>query len=135
MRKLNDIGVQVETPITLRRYIDVGVKLNPFKKFHYEHSVHAAKPYVQHRCGGETQENLGDVITYKKDGWDGIVHLYPFTCMPEIISRSIFPQISKEYDMPVMSLVLDEHTGEAGVQTRLEAFIDLLARKRESNGH
>jgi len=135
MRKLNDIGVQVETPITLRRYVDLGIKLNPFKKLHYEHSVKAAKPYVEYRCGGETQENLGDVILYKNDGWDGVVHLYPFTCMPEIISRSIFPQISKEYDMPVMSLVLDEQTGEAGFQTRLEAFIDLLARKREDNGN
>ncbi len=135
MRRLNDIGVQVETPITLRRYVDLGIKLNPFKKLHYEHSVKAAKPYVEHRCGGETQENLGDVILYKKEGWDGIVHLYPFTCMPEIISRSIFPQLSKEYDMPVMSLVLDEQTGEAGFQTRLEAFIDLLARKREDNGN
>ncbi|MHA1354939.1 MAG: CoA protein activase [Candidatus Heimdallarchaeota archaeon] len=128
MRRLNEIGVQVETPISLRRYIDIGVKLNPFKKLHYEHSIAAAKPYVEHRCGG-------DVIIYKKAGWDGIVHLYPFTCMPEIISRSIFPQISKEYDMPVMSLVLDEQTGEAGLQTRLEAFIDLLARKREDNGN
>jgi len=135
MRRLNEIGVQVETPITLRRYIDIGIKLNPFKKLHYEHSVKAAKPYVEYRCGGETQENLGDVILYKNDGWDGVVHLYPFTCMPEIISRSIFPQISKEYDMPVMSLVLDEQTGEAGFQTRLEAFIDLLARKREDNGN
>jgi len=124
MRRLNEIGVQVETPISLRRYIDIGVKLNPFKKLHYEHSIAAAKPYVEH-----------DVIIYKKAGWDGIVHLYPFTCMPEIISRSIFPQISKEYDMPVMSLVLDEQTGEAGLQTRLEAFIDLLARKREDNGN
>jgi len=135
MKRLNEIGVQVETPITLRRYVDLGVKLNPFKKLHYEHSVAAAKPYVEYRCGGETQENLGDVITYKKEGWDGIIHLYPFTCMPEIIARSIFPQISKEYDMPVMSLVLDEQTGEAGLQTRLEAYIDLLARKREANGN
>ena len=62
-----------------------------------------------------------------------MVHLYPFTCMPEIISRSILPQISKEYDMPVLSLVVDEQTGEAGFQTRLEAFIDLLYRKREKD--
>jgi len=62
-----------------------------------------------------------------------MVHLYPFTCMPEIISRSILPQISKEYDMPVLSLVVDEQTGEAGFQTRLEAFIDLLYRKRDKD--
>lgn len=55
-------------------------------------------------------------------------------CMPEIISRSILPQVSRDHDMPVLSLVLDEHTGEAGIQTRLEAFVDLLERNR-NNGN
>jgi len=133
-KKLNELGVIVDTPITLRRYIDVGYKLNPFKKMHYQHSVDASQNYVKYRCGGETQENIGDVIVYKHEGFDGIVHLYPFTCMPEIISRSIFPQVSKEHNMPVMSLVVDEQTGEAGFKTRLEAFVDLLSRMRENNG-
>lgn len=133
-RKLNDIGVIVDTPITLRKFIDVGMKLNPLHSMHWQHSVHASRGYHRYKCGGETQENLGDTITYKKAGYDGLIHLYPFTCMPEIVSRSIFPQVSKDHDMPVLSLVLDEQTGEAGFKTRLEAFIDLLSRKREENG-
>ena len=132
-RRLNDLGVIVETPASLRRFIDIGYKLNPFLKLHREVSVKIAEPYLEYRCGGEAQESIGDTIYYKKKGWDGMVHLYPFTCMPEIISRSILPQISKEYDMPVLSLVVDEQTGEAGFQTRLEAFIDLLYRKREKD--
>ncbi len=130
-RKLNELGVIVANPITLRKFIDVPQNLNPFKKTHWQKSIDASHNYLEHRCGGESQENLGDAITYKKEGYDGLIHLYPFTCMPEIISRSIFPQISKEYDMPVLSLVVDEQTGEVGFQTRLEAFIDLIARKRE----
>jgi len=51
--------------------------------------------------------------------------------MPEIITRSIAPQVSKEYDMPFLSLVIDEQTGEAGYKTRLEAFVELLKRKKE----
>jgi predicted nucleotide-binding protein (sugar kinase/HSP70/actin superfamily) len=50
--------------------------------------------------------------------------------MPEIITRAIAPQLSKENDMPFLSLVVDEHTGEAGFQTRIEAFIDLLRRRK-----
>jgi len=132
-RRLNDLGVICETPASLRRFIDIGYKLNPFLKLHREVSVKIAEPYLGYRCGGEAQESIGDTIYYKRKGWDGMVHLYPFTCMPEIISRSILPQISKEYDMPVLSLVVDEQTGEAGFQTRLEAFIDLLYRKREKD--
>jgi predicted nucleotide-binding protein (sugar kinase/HSP70/actin superfamily) len=130
-KRLNEMGVIVDNPITLRRFIDVGKKLNPFTKLHFQISKKYAKPYVEHRVGGETQENLGDIIYYKKKNYDGIVHLYPFTCMPEIITRSIAPEMSKKYDMPFLSLVVDEHTGEAGFQTRLEAFVDLLYRKRE----
>lgn len=53
--------------------------------------------------------------------------------MPEIITRSFIPQLSKEHNMPVLSLVLDEHTGETGFQTRIEAFTDLLERRKEKN--
>lgn len=129
-RKLNKLGVIVESTPTLRSFIDVGHKLNPFIKMHFQHAREHAQPYLQHRCGGEAIENIGDIIVYKEKGWDGMVHLYPFTCMPEIITRSIAPRVSRDHDMPVLSLVVDEHTGEAGFQTRLEAFVDLLRRRK-----
>jgi predicted nucleotide-binding protein (sugar kinase/HSP70/actin superfamily) len=133
-RRLNELGVIVESTPTLRSFIDLGHKLNPFITMHFQKARRAAQPYLQHRCGGEALENIGDMIIYKNEGWDGMVHLYPFTCMPEIITRSIAPQVSREHDMPILSLVVDEHTGEAGFQTRLEAFVDLLKRRKmESN--
>ncbi len=130
MKKLNDLGVVAYTPITFTRWIDLGRRLNFFKQYHHQMSVKKAKPYLEYRLGGKAQESIGGTILFKEEGWDGVIHLYPFTCMPEIISRSILPQISKEYNMPVLSLVLDEHTGEAGLLTRLEAFVDLLERKK-----
>ena len=60
-----------------------------------------------------------------------MIHLSPFTCMPEIIAKSILPQVSKDLNIPVLSITVDEHTGEAGVITRLEAFIDLLKRNHQ----
>ena len=130
-RRLNELGVIVESTVSLRRFTDVFNNLKPFHKPHWEVARLLGKPYVQYRVGGETQENLGEISYYKKLGWDGIIHLYPFTCMPEIITRAIAPQVSKEWDMPFLSLVVDEHTGEAGFQTRLEAFVDLLTRKKD----
>ncbi len=132
-KRLNEMGVITKTPITLRRFIDVGQRINPFKKMDFQKANAYGVKYVPYRVGGETQENLGDAFLYKKKGWDGLIHLYPFTCMPEIISRSIFPQVSRESGMPVLSLVVDEHTGEAGFQTRLEAFVDLLNQHKERN--
>jgi predicted nucleotide-binding protein (sugar kinase/HSP70/actin superfamily) len=33
--------------------------------------------------------------------------------------------------VPFISISVDEHTGEAGVQTRLEAFVDMIKLRRE----
>ena len=49
--------------------------------------------------------------------------------MPEIVAQSTFSEIRKKYDIPIMSLVIDELTGEAGYITRLEAFVDMIKLK------
>jgi predicted nucleotide-binding protein (sugar kinase/HSP70/actin superfamily) len=129
LQLLNELGVVSYTPISFTRWIDIGSKMVPFRKHSFKEAIKKGRPYVGYRLGGKTQESIGYSVMYKEKGWDGVVHLYPFTCMPEIISRSILPQVSKDHDIPILSLVLDEHTGEAGYKTRLEAFIDLIARR------
>ena len=61
---------------------------------------------------------------------DGIIHISPFTCMPEIMSQNIFPSMRKDCDVPILALIMDEQTGRAGYITRLEAFVDLMRRKQ-----
>ena len=39
---------------------------------------------------------------------------------------------AKEFGKPLLVLTIDEQTGEAGFITRLEAFIDMLFRKKRS---
>jgi len=56
--------------------------------------------------------------------------MFPFTCMPEIVAKNILPKVSNDMDIPVLSLAFDEQSGEAGIVTRLEAFIDLLKYRR-----
>jgi predicted nucleotide-binding protein (sugar kinase/HSP70/actin superfamily) len=50
--------------------------------------------------------------------------------MPEIIADSILPNVVKDFDIPLLTLVIDEQSGRAGLVTRLEAFIDLLINRR-----
>jgi predicted nucleotide-binding protein (sugar kinase/HSP70/actin superfamily) len=104
--------------------------MNILKRKHHQIAIKKAKPFLKYPLGGKARESIGSAIMFKEEGWDGMIHLYPFTCMPEIISRSILPEISRKYDLPILSLVLDEHTGEAGLKTRLEAYVDLLDRKK-----
>ena len=89
-----------------------------------------AKKYMKRPIGGECIETIGDTVYAAKNGVDGVIHLMPFSCMPEIVSQNILSKVSKNEDIPVLSLVLDEQTGKTGYITRVEAFVDLVKRKR-----
>lgn len=90
----------------------------------------AASPYLPELIGGHGRDSIGNTILYAKRGFDGMVQLAPFTCIPEIVARTILPKVSRDYDIPVLTFFLDEQTGKAGMTTRLEAFADLMRRKK-----
>ena len=50
--------------------------------------------------------------------------------MPEIMSQNIFPRVREDLDIPLLTLIMDEQTGKAGYITRLEAFVDLMRRRK-----
>ena len=90
----------------------------------------AAKPYIDEAFGGHGIFSVGNSVLYSKKGFDGVVQLAPFTCIPEIVAKPILAQVTEDYKIPVLTLFLDEQTGKAGQQTRLEAFVDLLGHRR-----
>jgi predicted nucleotide-binding protein (sugar kinase/HSP70/actin superfamily) len=91
----------------------------------------ASKKYLPYYIGGHGRECIGEAVLAHKHGCDGAIQIFPFGCMPEIVSKSILPTIAREKDFPIMTLVVDELTGEAGYITRIEAFIDLLERRNK----
>ena len=63
---------------------------------------------------------------------DGILMLVNFICGPVSVSMEYAKQFAKKIqaETPLAILTLDAHTGEAGFQTRLEAFCDILRMKK-----
>jgi hypothetical protein len=61
---------------------------------------------------------------------DGVIHLAPFSCTPEVMAHNALLTLQRECQVPILSLSFDEHTGRAGLLTRLEAFVDILERRR-----
>ena len=51
--------------------------------------------------------------------------------MPEIVAQSILPETGKKENIHVLTIIFDEHSADAGLVTRLEAFIDLLQRQKQ----
>jgi len=70
---------------------------------------------------------------YLKDNRvDGIILLTSFGCGPDSLMIERIIRQAKSSNKPILSLTIDEHTGEAGFITRLEAFVDMLYRKKRS---
>lgn len=58
---------------------------------------------------------------------NGLILIISFECGEDALLRELLEhKTQKEGKVAYMSLVVDEHTGEAGVLTRLEAFLDTL---------
>lgn len=57
---------------------------------------------------------------------DGIIYLSSFGCGLDSVLTHMVSRQSSIYEVPFMNLTLDEQTGEAGMNTRLEAFIDMM---------
>lgn len=129
--KLGSLCVEVERSMTVSGW----VRTNMFAKllgFNDEKLLEeAARPYLKTAIGGHAQECIGNAVLYARKKYDGVIQLLPFSCMPEIVASSILPSLSKKEGIPVMTLVVDELTGESGYVTRLEAFVDMLSRRKE----
>ncbi|MFQ6014662.1 MAG: acyl-CoA dehydratase activase-related protein [Anaerolineae bacterium] len=65
---------------------------------------------------------------------DGIISIAAFACGPDSVMLDVVQGAARREKRPYMSLIIDEHTGEAGMVTRLEAFVDMLARQTRGDG-
>lgn len=131
-KELGEMGCEVQRQIMFSDWLEHVLKPSLFykKESHRERSVRYAKDYMKRAIGGECIETIGDTVYAAKHGVDGVIHISPFSCMPEIVAQNILPKLSKNENIPVLSLILDEQTGRAGYITRIEAFVDLVKRKK-----
>jgi len=80
-----------------------------------------------------TREILGTIMHFLESKTiDGIIQLIVFSCGPDSITGEMAAIFSKQNpQVPLLQLVFDELTAEAGIKTRIEAFIDMIIRRRQ----
>jgi len=128
--KLGELGCEVTRSQYLSEWVDANLIPRRFSQSREPEILQKGEKYIEIIIGGHAKENMGWIVDFKERGFDGIVHLMPFGCLPELISQSIMPGISQELDIPILTLSLDEQTGRANSLTRIEAFVDLIKTKR-----
>ncbi|MDD2421184.1 MAG: acyl-CoA dehydratase activase-related protein [Heliobacteriaceae bacterium] len=80
------------------------------------------------------QKLLGGSLHLLEQPIDGLIYVAAFGCGPDSMVGEIVERHAKRADqVPFLMLTIDEHTGEAGVNTRLEAFLDLITRKKHES--
>ena len=117
IKKLEKMGVKVYTSLNISR----------------EQSQEALKKLGEIQYWANELELTGCAAHYllnKKV--DGIIALSAFGCGPDSLMVDEISHHCKEKGMPLIHLTIDEHTGEAGFITRIEAFVDMLMRKKRN---
>ena len=86
---------------------------------------------IKYKLGADALDNIFNTEYLCKKGYDGIVHIKSSFCTPEIGAMPLINKVAKEYDVPVIFFSFDTNTSKVGVETRIEAFVDMLKMKKE----
>ena len=91
------------------------------------------KALGQDKYWANEHEMTGAAGHYLKDNKiDGLITVTAFGCGPDSLMIERITRRAKRFNKPLLNLTIDEQTGEAGFITRLEAFVDMLFRKKRA---
>lgn len=103
-----------------------------FKKGKYvKRNIRKYLKYVKYKMGADATDNIMRCVDMCREGYDGIIHIKSSFCTPEIGVMGIINKICHEYQVPVMFFSFDANTSKVGLQTRLEAFFDMIEMRKK----
>lgn len=123
--KLMLAGCSVKRNITISWWIKRTIK-DSFPEFRQKKNG-----YLPYHIGGFAKETIEEIIAPDHKDCDGVIKIMPTGCMPEIVAKAACGRISEEQGTKILNLIFDEMSGSAGYETRLEAFVDMLERRRK----
>jgi len=128
-KQLAKRGCEVHRFVTVSQMFD-----HSGRKRHQRHireMLDYAAPYLKYHVGADGTESVGMTHKLMKDGFDGVLHIKPFGCMPEVNAMSALQRLSRENTFPVLFISYDSQWSETGLQTRLDAFCDMLTMRKK----
>ena len=118
IKKLNDLDIGVET-MEFTQSLSLDLEIEQLYK----------RPFWTY-----ARENYGFAASVMKEKRvEGIIYVSSFNCGTDSVIIELIKNIAD--DFPLLILKVDEHTGEAGLNTRIEAFADMLERRVTSESN
>ena len=93
------------------------------------HQCIKAAPQISHTLPWSYNQHLVGAIALYQEQVDGIVILTTFPCGPDSMVNEMI--IRKITNKPILTLTMDTQDGSAGLETRLESYVDILNFKKE----
>ena len=101
------------------------------KRFMRHILLFKGRKYLKYLLGADGTESVVHMLDHCKDGIDGVIHIKSFGCVPEINAISTLNQISEDYQTPIIYLSFDGENAISNIDTKLEAFKDMLDNKKK----
>ncbi len=117
--------------IEVKRFTNVSYLLIK-KKHKIKKMLKYVRDYMKYPIGADGLDNVYRTKKLIDEGYDGLIHIKPFGCTPEIGAMPIIKKVCDDYNMPIIFFSFDTQTSEEGIKTRLEAFYDMLKMKKEN---
>jgi predicted nucleotide-binding protein (sugar kinase/HSP70/actin superfamily) len=89
-----------------------------------------ASSYVPSTFEGETVLSIGKAVDFAIKGASGVVNAMPFGCMPGTIVTALMRAVSRDLDIPSISLPYDG-TESSAIEMQIEAFMDQAHSKAQ----
>ncbi|MBS3994410.1 MAG: CoA protein activase [Alkaliphilus sp.] len=128
---LGNYGCEVHRGHYLSGWIETHMIPKWFSRSREKEIEKKGEKYIEIKIGGHAKETMGHIVDYHEQGFDAIIHLMPFGCLPELVSQSIMPKLMEDTGIHVLTIALDEQAGIANNLTRIEAFLDLVRNSKE----
>lgn len=115
--------------IEVKRFTNVSYLLYQ-KRLRRKRNLRYIKEYCKYTIGADGMDNIYRAKYLINQGYDGLIHIKPFGCTPEIGATPIIRKVCQDGKMPIIYFSFDSQTSETGIKTRLEAFYDMLKIKK-----
>lgn len=115
--------------VEVRRFTNI-TYLIITKRFNNKKLLKICNKYCKYPIGADGMDNIARAISLALEGYDGLIHIKPFGCTPEIGAMHILNKVSEDYKIPIIYFTFDNQTSIEGIRTRLEAFYDMIKMRR-----
>ena len=87
---------------------------------------------IKYKMGADAMDNIYYTKYLIDNKYDGIIHIKSSFCTPEIGSMNIINKMCEENNMPILFMSMDTNTSKVGIETRIEAFYDMIEMRKRN---